>query len=131
MIYGCSGCKFRSTALEEVKAHHAVAHKDRGGVGASTRRGKRAKQQPAKPLEVILIDSDDDDDDDDDESGSDTDDDDSGDESDDSFGGGAGSSDAEVTTSADKATKGAEHASNWLSSFLWDYVYISVLRTSV
>ena len=121
MIYGCSGCKFRSTALEEVKAHHAVAHKDRGG--GSSRRGKRAKQQPAKPLEVILIDSDDDDDDDD-ESGSDTDDD-SGDESDDSFGGGAGSSDADVT---DKATKGAEHASNWLSSLLCDSC---VLRTSV
>ena len=108
MIYGCSGCKFRSTALEEVKAHHAVAHKDRGPGGASTRRGKRAKQQPAKPLEVILIDSDDDDDDDE-ESGSDTDD--SGDESDDSFGGGAaGSSDAEVSTTTAKATKGATTA---------------------
>ena len=91
MIYGCSGCKFRSTALEEVKAHHAVAHKDRGKSGG--RRGNRAK--PAKPLEVVLIDSDDDDDDSDSNS-------DSGDDSDDS---GGASSEAEADPEPDRRRK--------------------------
>ena len=99
MIYGCSGCKFRSTALEEVKAHHAVAHK--------TDRGSRSRsKQPAKPLEVILIDSDDDDDDDD-ESGSESEEGDSvGEESDDEK---IISSEEEDTEEAtNKAAKGAD-----------------------
>ena len=101
MIYGCSGCKFRSTALEEVKAHHAVAHK--------TDRGSRSRsKQPAKPLEVILIDSDDDDDDDD-ESESESEEGESGDES------VGGSSDTDTEEATNKATaKGADSYFKWL-----------------
>ena len=99
MIYGCSGCKFRSTALEEVKAHHAVAHK--------TDRGSRSRsKQPAKPLEVILIDSDDDDDD---ESESESEEGGSGDES------VGGSSDTDTEEATNKATaKGADSYFKWL-----------------
>ena len=98
MIYGCSGCKFRSTALEEVKAHHAVAHK--------TDRGSRSRsKQPAKPLEVILIDSDDDDDD---ESESES----EGESGDESVG---GSSDTDAEEATNKATaKGADSYFKWL-----------------
>ena len=107
MIYGCSGCKFRSTALEEVKAHHAVAHK--------TDRGSRSRsKQPAKPLEVILIDSDDDDDDDDDESGSESE---EGEESGDESVGGSSDTDTEEATN--KATaKGADSSLNCLDTCL-------------
>ena len=105
MIYGCSGCKFRSTALEEVKAHHAVAHK--------TDRGSRSRsKQPAKPLEVILIDSDDDDDDDDDESESESEEGESGDES----VGGSSDTDTEVTNKA--TAKGADSHFKWLDTCL-------------
>ena len=106
MIYGCSGCKFRSTALEEVKAHHAVAHK--------TDRGSRSRsKQPAKPLEVILIDSDDDDDDDDESESESEEGEESGDES------VGGSSDTDTEEATNKATaKGADSSLNCLDTCL-------------